>query len=533
MKKSISPNDCRHMFDDKISSLSMRELGIELKHFSIGTAPECPSYLVNQDSLKRTLIEKFSNFFDVTRSQGLEVVFLKSNYGNGKSHFIRTIYSFLSNYENVYTKKVSLKQEATDLKNKVLEGIGQKVLKDAAMHFVDCAVELIQTDTKEPVLQSLTETLNIDLILAELLYNAARSNDIAIQSKATAILKANYLPEYLKTFSLKPASLNSEFYMNVIRLICNYLSENDSYMVIVFDEYEHVYSWKDIKARKSFFSDIKLFLDDIETYKNLFFVFAESESMGNSTEASDDPAYVSRKKGQTYQIEDISSEIEIRRLYEMIRARYEKYYEVQLTQYDDDIFRAIINDEQVKSNTNYRSYTQAIMRVLDLYRTNRKMRKKSSTGGSCINENVIGNKGLSFEQKWQAATSMSKKTYLCDALEHILLQSDETLNSKTKSRRRGFYQTRYEEEINNYHIIYTDNPTLSDFLKRYKEATKIQEESAATKMIMLYPAHQSLSDLVYENVFFYDVNKVPSVIAQVEANLSHIENVLSYLDIFK
>ncbi len=41
------------------------------------------------------MIEKFCNFFDKDKSQGLEIIFLKSNYGNGKSHFIRMIYTFL------------------------------------------------------------------------------------------------------------------------------------------------------------------------------------------------------------------------------------------------------------------------------------------------------------------------------------------------------------------------------------------------------------------------------------------------------
>ena len=102
MRKAISPNDCKAMFSDKLNFLSMKELGIELKHFAIGTAPEYPSYLVNQDELKKILIEKFSNFFDTNRSQGLEVMFLRSNYGNGKSHFIRTIHSFLNNFMKQY-----------------------------------------------------------------------------------------------------------------------------------------------------------------------------------------------------------------------------------------------------------------------------------------------------------------------------------------------------------------------------------------------------------------------------------------------
>lgn len=65
MKKKISVNDCKSMFNDKFNTLTMKELGIELKHFSMGTAPENPSFLVNQDELKKKITEKFCDFFDV------------------------------------------------------------------------------------------------------------------------------------------------------------------------------------------------------------------------------------------------------------------------------------------------------------------------------------------------------------------------------------------------------------------------------------------------------------------------------------
>ena len=58
--------------------LTMKDIGIELKHFSMGTAPEKPSFLVNQDDLKKKIIEKFSGFFDENMSQGLEVIDRKS-----------------------------------------------------------------------------------------------------------------------------------------------------------------------------------------------------------------------------------------------------------------------------------------------------------------------------------------------------------------------------------------------------------------------------------------------------------------------
>lgn len=533
MKKNITPNDCRSMFSDKLNSLSMKELGIELKHFAIGTAPEYPSYLVNQDDLKKMLIDKFSNFFDPNRSQGLEVIFLRSNYGNGKSHFIRTIHSFLNNFENVLAKRVSLKQEKTDLKIKILEGVGQKTIKESAVFFVDMAALESLADEKEAILLTLSEKLNVNTTLCELLYQAARSQDISKQSQAIALLKGNYMPAYLKTFGLKRADVNNEFYFDVIRLICDFLYESNNYMVIVFDEYEHVYSWKDAQARKVFFEDIKLFTDNLDTYKNLFFVFAESESVDNDSEASDDPAYVSRKKGRTYQIKNISSEVEVQKLFKMIKSRYEKYYEVSLDEYVDEILEEIKNNEQVKANSNYRNYTQVIMRILDEYKNHPvKVRRptKARNNTKLVQESTCNpiNGEVSFDDKWKAANSISKKTILCEAVEYLLEHSDEKILNKRK--KQGIYLTQKQQEKIEYHIITTQNPSSSDFIKRCNEILRIQSENSIDRVVILYPyQHDTNNEFKYENVIFYDVNRVPSVLKQIYANEDIVEDVYSYL----
>lgn len=535
MKKNILPNDCKAMFNDKLNTLSMKDLGIELKHFAIGTAPEYPSFLVNQDDLKRILVEKFTIFFDSNRSQGLEVIFLKSNYGNGKSHFIKTIHSFLNNFENVFAKKVSLKQEKTDLKIKVLEGVGQKIIKDSATYFVNIAAENSFADEKDAILLTLSEKLGIDSALSELLYQAARSEDISKQSQAIALLKGKFLPEYLKSFNLKQKDLDNSFYFNVIRLVCDYLYESNCYLVIMFDEYEHVYSWKEEQARKIFFGDIKLFTDSIETFKNLFFVFAESESVNSGSEVTDDPAYVSRKKGRTYQIANISSEVEVQKLFKMIKVRYEKYYEISLDSYVDEILESINGDPQVKTNSNYRNYTQVIMRILDQYRNNPPKIKKSKKVLKDADKNVVeksneivGIEDITLKDKWIAATSISKKSILCEAVEYVLDHSYEKVISKSK--KRGIYQTQKQQEKIEYYIIATDKPSSSDFIKRYNDILRLKEENGITKSIILYPYKKGTNDeFEYENVIFYNVEKIPMVLDTIYSNAEIIDDVVSYL----
>lgn len=493
MKKKISVNDCKSMFNDKFNTLTMKELGIELKHFSMGTAPENPSFLVNQDELKKKITEKFCDFFDVNKAQGLEVVFLKSNYGNGKSHFIRTIYTFLNEYENVITRRVSLKQEETDLKKKILESISQKVLKECATFLINSVEEDALSEEEAAILMAVEEKYSIDANLAKLLYEAARSNDVALQVQAIAILKGNYLLEYLKNFGCKKQELNSEFYYNVIKLVSIYLKEIDYFLVIVFDEYEHVFSWKSEKYRKNLYEDIKLFTDNLATFGNMFFVFAESDSVDNESESSDDPAFKSRKANLTYQIADISSETEVEKLFRMILKRYEKYYEVSFETYTDDILQMIYDDPLIREKTNYRGYTQAIMRVLDQFRNKppkaKRVRKNkvSDNENGKIYEGELYNIEKEKYDKWKKATSISKKTMLCEMLEKMIATSKESIVSKSK--KKGEYVTRKNQCLKRYYIISTDNPSKKDFEKR---VVNLQDFifSEEEKIYVLYPASE-------------------------------------------
>ena len=522
MKKKISANDCKAMFNDKFSSLTMKELGIELKHFSMGTAPETPSFLVNQDELKKKITEKFCDFFDINKAQGLEVMFLRSNYGNGKSHFIRTIYTFLSEYENVITRRVSLKQEETDLKKKILESISQKVIKECATFLICSAEDDALSEEEAAVLMAVEEKYSIDANLAKLLYEAARSSDVVRQVQAIAILKGNYLSEYLKNIGCKKQELNSEFYYNVIKLVSIYLRKIDYYLVIVFDEYEHVFSWKSEKYRKNLYEDIKLFTDNIGTFGNMFFVFAESDSVDNESESSDDPAFKSRKANLTYQIADISSETEVEKLFRMILKRYEKYYDVSFNAYIDEMLQMVYDHPMVREKTNYRGYTQVIMRVLDQFRNKPPKTKRVKKNNDSNNQNkkmeeaVIDSIEKEKFDKWKKATSISKKTMLCEMLEEMIERSKESVVSKSK--KQGEYVTQKNQLLKRYYVISTDNPSKKDFEKRLSNLKNFVSGGDAKKYILYPISQEDIAENSNIKTVFYNDSSVENALKMVYGN---------------
>lgn len=527
MRKKITANDCRAIFNDRFNSLSSKELGIELKHFAMGTAPESPSFLVNQDELKNIMIEKFCNFFDENKSQGLEIVFLKSNYGNGKSHFIRTIYTFLNEYENVIAKIVSLKQEETDLKKRILESISQKRIMECANYIVESVQEEAISNESIAVVNMIVEKYDLDIKLARLLYEIARGESVEGKIQAIAILKRNYETDYIKKFRLQKNDLDNDFYYNVIRIILYYFQQMGLYLVVVFDEYEHVCLWKNSKARNSMYEDIKLFSDNIGKLENMFMVFAESDSVDNTLEFKDDPAFMSRKASMTYEISDLSSEIEVERLFKMILKRYEKYYNLALDIYIDDIKEMLNEDPLIGGKTNYRAYTQATIRVLDLYRNKPPKLKKKKIAKSLKRDMEVKAENINFENKWVCATSISKKTMLCD----IIKQGVEQVGGRVLSVARK--QGKLEVEINNntriIFVISTDIPSAKDLDKKMDSFM-----SGLIQQDVLYPYFDACKDLKYENVTFYNSDTVITMEKKLNINdymYESYENFLKGLDI--
>ena len=513
MKKKISPNDCNEMFEDRLKILTMKEIGVELKHFEIGTAPEFPSYLVNQDILKNKLIKKFSDFFDSSKSSSMEIIYLKSNYGNGKSHFLKTIYSFLCNFENVIVKQVAIKKEEIDLKLIILKGIGRKLIKEMIDFFV---VPAFKDKSKILTMEKLKEDLDISLKLSLLLCEAVEAieeKNLEKQAKIIAILSGDYLDSYLNDFEIKKEELGDGFYFEVIRLICEYLEKKENYFILTLDEYEHIYSWRNKELINSFFKDIKYFTDHLGIYKNLFFILAESETKEteinrNNLDRIIDPAYNSRKSIMTYQIDKINSEEDIKNLFNMIKDRYEKY---------NEILTKIFVDENIKKNPNYRNYSQAIIKILEDYKEILQTNKKV--------EIDINN----LERKWELSTSISKRSILCDTLEYILKNSDEEIIYSSK--KKGFYQTLKNYEKISYYIVVTEKANTSDLKKRCNTIKKEQINEKINKTIVIYPYPKKINDVLVKgiDIIFYDMKDVPIKLEKIFNNPNHIENVASYL----
>ena len=140
----------------------------------------------------------------------------------------------------------------------------------------------------------------------------------------------------------------------------------------------------------------------------------------------------------------------------MILKRYEKYYDVSFNAYIDEMLQMVYDHPMVREKTNYRGYTQVIMRVLDQFRNKPPKTKRVKKNNDSNNQNkkmeeaVIDSIEKEKFDKWKKATSISKKTMLCEMLEEMIERSKESVVSKSK--KQGEYVTQKNQLLKRYYV---------------------------------------------------------------------------------
>ena len=143
------------------------------------------------------------------------------------------------------------------------------------------------------------------------------------------------------------------------------------------------------------------------------------------------------------------------------------------------MFYAICSAPEIKEKTNYRAYTQVIMQVLEQYR--KKMSDKKEEKERRVTR--LTSNSIKKHMAWKNATSISRKTMLCEMSEKVMEISKENIISRSK--KRGEYVTNKDNTMKRYHIVATDNPSKKDLEKRLR---LLEENLKEEKGYLIYPA---------------------------------------------
>lgn len=491
MANPILAKKSEYIFDDKFENLSTKELALEIKHYRVGTAPENPSFLANQEECKRRFIEKFKSFF--TDESGLELPILISNIGDGKTHFIRMISDAFSNIPNVRVRRVYVRDEQIDIKLKILEAIERSEIKSC----VNRILAEYKNEEEYNLITILQEKYDISRSLAITLIKC-KSDNLKVQSQAMQLLKGDIDEEFIKTEGLNDFCEKSEaFYFDFLKLLCNYLESENLYIIIVFDEIEHVMDWKNNEEQKRFFRNIKELTDNISTYENIFLILAATEIYMGSNIINQinliEPATYDRMKSLFIRLKEIESDQEVLNLIMHLKKRYEKFYSIKLDE-NTVLEKLKQNLSSIRSATTYRLYAQEIIKIFDEYRmdihneTSQIMKKQKQEDVTTLDKKIEKAKSL-----WEKApSSVANKSLMVEALAILIRFQGETIIKTNK--RTGFIVSKNNETkvCKFVYIIYTkyaietkENVALVN--EKIKEAIALKKSYSATKCTILVP----------------------------------------------
>ncbi|WP_026881735.1 hypothetical protein [Clostridium akagii] len=478
------------IFEDKFDKLSMKDIAIELKHYRIGTAPENPSFVANQEEAKHKIIEKFKDFFDL--STGLELPILISNIGDGKTHFIRMISDAFSKVNNVRVRRIYIRDEQVDIKLKILEAVERNEIKNC-VNKIFKKYKVASNDENYAV-ANLQEKYGINKNLAITLIKG-NLNDVKIHTQAIQLLKGNFEVEFIDTYLYNFQESSEEFYFDFLKILCDYFEAENLYTIIVFDEIEHVMDWKDQEKQKRFFRNIKELTDKLTLYKNLFLILAATQIYGGEDFVQHinliEPATYDRMKSLFINLKDISSDEEVMNLINYLKKRYEKYYSINL---DENLvfthLKQRFKTERVENT--YRNYAQEITKIFDEYRNNEHCNeeisdKKEKNAFNNIDVDTYDAKKQALIRWKNAASPIANKSFIVEAVGALLvLSGNELINI---NRRTGYIiVSSKEKEKKLFYITYTSRKNFAKlFSDKLNVALRIKEQKSIKSLVYLYP----------------------------------------------
>ena len=476
------------MFNDRV--LTQEEQEDEIKKFREGVAPLYPSFIINQEEIVAKLKKSFNELY--SKSRVMESHVIVGNPGDGKSHILNIIYSYLRNARNniVINERTQGFGSKFDMVNLILNKINSPlILKVLVKKIQEVGVK---NNCKDEYLQinNIADYFHVSFNLAKLLWKISFSTSELDRVKSLNILTSR---DTSKTtlLSLEVEDFNrKEDVLAFFYIMMDILKEQNIYIVILIEELEHIFKWEK-KHKLEFYEQLKEFIDNSQKLGNLCVLMFSTYVLNDEYAENDftqdiysqDPALYSRLKPKVLKIKRISSKSEIEHLVEKLIERYKKIYG-----HDSIDLEKIV--EQINSNSQkektYRYYIQSAAYLLDKINAGETNNVKGIT--PLMNENK-NQDNISFHNKKkklihnvieeiQGISSLALKKKILLSIEKLLELNSYKITGKEikksflhalpknkRNSRMFFLDYSPINKVQDKYKALIDLPTLSDSLK--------------------------------------------------------------------
>ncbi|MBG9942318.1 hypothetical protein ABE237_29240 [Brevibacillus formosus] len=357
-----------NMFQERL--LTKEEQEDEIKKFREGVAPLQPSFIINQDSLISKLKHSFHEFYAKTRV--MESYVIVGNPGDGKSHILNTIHSYLKSINNniVINERTQGFGTKFDMVSLILNKVNSPVTIQALTKKIKDITQEYTSQDQYIQIDHISSSLQVSFALATLLWKITYSSSDLEKIKAMNILTSrDSSPNTLHSLEIENFDKTQDV-LDFFYVIMAILREKNIFIIILIEELEHIFKWDPIPKLK-FYEQLKEFIDNSQKLGNLFILMFStyvlndeySENQYTQDIYLQDRALYTRLQPKVIKIKRISSKEEVSILVEKLVERYMKVY--KLSSFDFNKLMEEINASIKGDNKTFRSYIQRTAYLLD------------------------------------------------------------------------------------------------------------------------------------------------------------------------
>jgi len=235
----------------------------ELSGMRNSQPPKRPTFIINQQSVKREISQKLS---DCEKGYGFSHIFLIGRIGGGKTHFLNWIESRLKNEDNYYVVKFQV-QETGTVKHSFVRMVVSKLFQVYGDDFMQalqkCPDDLsinYKNDVSDKAIREIIRELEVSSNLAKLLYELGNDKK---RDAALRVLAASHGRKEISKLGV--TELGNMDYINVIEIFLKYRLK-EGFLLILLDEFEHASSTLTNAARTKFYISYKEFIDEASNF---------------------------------------------------------------------------------------------------------------------------------------------------------------------------------------------------------------------------------------------------------------------------
>lgn len=468
----------------------------ELVNYERGVAPDKPSFTVNQEKVQREVIKQLENTFSGI-AMGFLLIF--GNTGDGKTHILNSIKTALAEAEQVFVAEEYLRDEKTDIFKTIIQKIDylflRKCIKNLLSQNID---EELKSESAQVSLLSYQLDLSYEVasVLRQIAYGSMEDMLEAVDF-LTGKNRSTKLLNRFKDFQ------EQAFYVEVVNVINYMLKQNNKYLVILLDEFEHILDWEDKKNQRRFFRHIKELLDRSSQYTNICILIAATEVYeGEITDdlkgiiESIEPALYERLQGVKVELESVSSGKIIEKLAKKILNLY-KIIDEEKNISPEEVKKIVEKKIDISRKENYRKICQIIMDSLKNEEYLDKVEKSPEAVDTIEDKEAVVKRA---KANWISLNPNAKKSYLIDSFEVLfnLLEYD----IANVDKRQGWIKARGFSDKGNrlqnerlYAIAYTSQSNNGRFIKdKFERALKGKNSYGLPLCYFIYPDYACPAD---------------------------------------